>query len=89
MTCVLCVQQSGPSATAGDSVPRVGSRANRVQRVCACGPVLHARRCVTLTDVGARVVGRQKVGRTLHSENHCSEGISVIIEITGLGLSYI
>ena len=34
----------------GDSVPRVGSRANRVQRVCACGPVLHARRCVTLTD---------------------------------------
>ena len=25
----------------------------------------------------ARVMGRKKVGRTLHSENHCSEGIGV------------
>ena len=31
-------------------MPRVGSRATRAQRVCACGPVLRARRCVTLTD---------------------------------------
>ena len=45
------VQQSGPGATAGGSVPRVGSRATRVQRVCgACGPVLGGRRRVALTD---------------------------------------
>ena len=43
---------SGPGAAAVTVclVCRVGSRANRVQRVCACGPVLHAGRCVTLTD---------------------------------------
>ena len=56
MSCVLCVQQSGPGATAGDSVPRVGSRANRVQRVCACGPVLHAWRCVTLTQKNSDIL---------------------------------
>ena len=47
----LCVQQSGPSATAGDSVPRVGSRADRAQRVCArVGPSLVLRQEVCHTD---------------------------------------
>ena len=41
-----CVSSSPDPVLRPVSVPRVGSRANRVQRVCACGPVLHARRCV-------------------------------------------